>query len=308
MRSDTHRDGKWTRRGLAGVATSDDSDGMAPTPFSFQHPADDSTCAQLHHAIAGGELEVHYQPLVSLGSGLVCGFEALARWRHPSEGLLAAATFISQAEQCGLVRDLDDWVLQQVCRQVTEWQEDVLIAPGFRIAVNMSGCEFVNDDMWRRMEDVMRETGAHPECLGIELTETHRLADLCAARNNINSLRTLGVEVSLDDFGTAYATFDQLRMLPFDVLKLDRDITSAADTTVGAAFITAAVELARRLEIDVVAEGIETEEQATLMRRYGCHRGQGYLWSQALPVAQATTLLETGRFPGYSSGQRSVSC
>ncbi|MEQ1698491.1 MAG: EAL domain-containing protein [Ilumatobacteraceae bacterium] len=274
---------------------------MAPTPL-LHRLVDDSTCVRLHHALANGELEVYYQPLVSLGSDVVCGFEALARWRHPTDGLLTAAAFIPRAEQCGLIRELDDWMLQAVCRQVAEWQEDVLIAPGFRIALNMSGCEFVNDDMWRRMEDVMRATGAHPECLGIELTETHRLADLCAARRNITSLRTLGVEVSLDDFGTAYATFDQLRMLPFDVLKLDRDITCAAGTTVGAAFITAAVELARRLEIDVVAEGIETEEQATLMRGYGCGRGQGFLWSPAIPADRATALLENGRFPTPAVG------
>jgi EAL domain-containing protein (putative c-di-GMP-specific phosphodiesterase class I) len=267
----------------------------------LHRPADQAACAQLHRALTADELEVHYQPLISLASGLVCGFEALARWRHPEQGLLTAAAFIPQAEQCGLVRDLDDWMLEAVCRQVAEWQEDVLIAPGFRVAVNMSGCEFVNDDIWRRMEELMRETGAHPECLGIELTETHRLEDLCAARRNINSLRTLGVEVSLDDFGTAYATFDQLRMLPFDVLKLDRDITSAADSQVGAAFITAAVELARRLEIEVVAEGIETVEQADLMRRYGCRRGQGWFWSRAIPAVDATELLVSGRFPDTTS-------
>jgi len=254
-------------------------------------------CAFLHQAILDGDIEVHYQPLIALGSNLACGFEALARWRHPTEGLLTAAAFIPQAEACGLVRELDDWMLHAVCRQVAAWQDDVLIAPGFRVAINMSGSEFVNDDVWRRMEEVIRVTGALPGCLGIELTETHRLDDPCAARRNIGSLRTLGVEVSLDDFGAAYATFDQLRQLPFDVLKLDRDITSAASTAVGAAFITAAVELARRLEIEVVAEGIETEEEADLMRRFGCRRGQGYLWAPAIPADAATKLLETGNFP-----------
>lgn len=296
---------RWHRRestkGRAGLVVEppgDDSGDMPPIILpSTPHAADPSVCARLHHALANDELEVHYQPLVALGSGLVCGLEALARWRHPTEGLLPAAAFIAQAEACGLVRELDDWVLQAVCRQVADWQDDVLIAPGFRVAVNMSGCEFVNDDMWRRMEEVMHMTGAHPGCLGIELTETHRLADLNAAQRNISCLQTLGVEVSLDDFGTAYATFNQLRLLPFNVLKLDRDITSASGTAVGAAFITAAVELARRLEIEVVAEGIETQEEAALMRRFGCRRGQGYLWSRALPAAEVTALLVNGRFP-----------
>lgn len=274
---------------------------MAPITL-ITHPVpgtavDPGICARLHHAIARGELEVHYQPLISLASGLVCGFEALARWHHPTEGLVSAAAFIPQAEACGLIRELDDWMLQAVCQQVAEWQDDVLIAPGFRVAINMSGCEFVSDGMWRRMEEVMLATGADPHCLGIELTETHRLVDIVAARHNIGSLRTLGVEMSLDDFGTAYATFNQLRLLPFDVLKLDRDITAAADTPVGSAFITAAVELARRLEIEVVAEGIETEAEAALMRQFGCRRGQGYLWARALPAGDATTLLEGGGFP-----------
>jgi len=278
----------------------DESDHMPTSPFATTCTDETSTCALLHQAIVQGGLEVHYQPLISLGSGLVRGFEALARWNHPTRGLLSAAEFIPQAESCGMIRDLDDWMLQAVCRQVAAWQDDVLIAPGFRVAINMSGCEFVTDDMWRRMEVIMRVTGAHPQCLGIELTETHRLEDLATACHNIGSLRTLGVEVSLDDFGTAYATFDQLRLLPFDVLKLDRSITCSAHTTVGAAFISAAIDLARRLEIDVVAEGIETEEAAGLMRRFGCRLGQGYLWSPAVPAAAATRLLETGCLPDAS--------
>jgi EAL domain-containing protein (putative c-di-GMP-specific phosphodiesterase class I) len=252
-------------------------------------------CAQLHQALLRDELEVHYQPVVELASELVVGFEALARWPHAEFGLLAAGAFVPQAEACGLVRDLDDWVLNAVGRQVAEWQDDVLFGPGFRVAINMSGCEFVGDDPARRMEEMMRATGARPSCLGLELTETFGLGDLRAARNSIVRLRGLGVEVSLDDFGAAYATFDQLRLLPFDVLKLDAGITAASDSGIGGAFVGAAVDLARGLSIDIVAEGIETAAQAERMRRAGCRRGQGYHWAPALSPAAATRLLETGR-------------
>jgi EAL domain-containing protein (putative c-di-GMP-specific phosphodiesterase class I) len=252
-------------------------------------------CAQLHLALLHDQLEVHYQPVMDLDNELVVGFEALARWPHPECGLLNAGAFVPQAEACGLVRDLDDWVLQTVGRQVAEWQDDVLFGPGFRVAINMSGCEFVGEDPARRMEEMMRETGARPSCLGLELTETYGLGDLRAARRSIERLRELGVEVSLDDFGAAYATFDQLRLLPFDVLKLDAGITAASHTPIGGAFVAAAVELARGLSIGIVAEGIETPEAAERMRRAGCRRGQGFHWAPALAPAAATRLLETGR-------------
>jgi EAL domain-containing protein (putative c-di-GMP-specific phosphodiesterase class I) len=265
-------------------------------PFDRDLPV----CAQLQQALVYGGLEAHYQPVVAMHSGLVVGFEALVRWRHPTRGLLNASQFIPEAEACGLVRDLDDWMLQAVCRQLAEWQEDVLVAPGFRVAINMSGQEFVGDDLWRRLEEVLEMTGADPRCLGIELTETHKLGDLGDACRNIERLRAAGVEMSLDDFGTAYATFDQLRLLPFDVLKVDRDITSSANTPIGAAFIHAAVDLARSLDMTIVAEGIETFEQAQLLRSLGCRRGQGFHWSRALSAQASTRLLELGRLEGLS--------
>lgn len=281
-------------------ALSAHSDGMA-LPFDSENLPTIAAmplgqlCSQLHHALRHDELEVHYQPVVELASDLVVGFEALARWPHPQCGLLTAAAFVPQAEVCGIVRELDDWVLHAVGRQVAEWQDDVLFGPGFRVAVNMSGSEFVGDDPALRMEEMMRVTGARPGCLGLELTETFGLGDLRAAGRSILRLSSLGVEVSLDDFGSAYATFDQLRLLPFDVLKLDRGITAASATPIGEAFVAAAVELARGLSLEIVAEGIETPEQADVMRRAGCHRGQGYRWAPAMSAHDATRLLETGR-------------
>lgn len=255
------------------------------------------SCTELAHAIQHGELDVHYQPIVDLMSGVVVSLEALVRWRHPVLGTLGADSFVPLAEECGLILDVDKWVLGATCHQIQQWQHDVLVGPGFRVAVNVSGHELSDERLIATIESALSATGAHPACLTVELTETADLTNVDAARRTMCHLRSMGVRVALDDFGASYATFERLRHLPFDSIKVDKAVIQTAQWPVGEAFVVAAVELGRSLGMSVIAEGIETQALAELARGLGCDYGQGYLWSPALTAPQAGLLLETGRFP-----------
>ena len=260
-------------------------------------------CDQLRRALQHGELELHYQPVVDLITGLVTGLEALVRWRHPDDGVLPAGAFIPTAERCGLIADVDAWVLEAAVAQIAAWEEDVLIAPGFRVAVNVSAVEFADAALVRRIASTLQEHGARPECLTVELTETSELRDLAAAHRNVRALKQLGVHVGLDDFGAEYATFERLRSLPFDLVKLDREVTTSASSRVGAAFVRAIVGLGDGLDMQVIAEGIETAAQAAVAAGLGCTLAQGHLWSPPLPASAVTRILESGTGLRRTSGE-----
>ena len=251
-------------------------------------------CDELRQALIARELELHYQPIVALATGLVVGLEALVRWNHPSRGLLPAGAFVPTAEACGLSAALDTWVLDEAARQIAAWQDDVLIAPGFRVAVNVSGTDFADSSLAQRVAETLRQHNADPRCLTVELTETVDVRDITAAHRTVRSLQQLGVRVALDDFGAEYATFQRFRFLPFDEVKLDREITIAAASRVGAAFVRAIVGLGDGLGMDVVAEGIETPAQAAVAAELGCSLAQGYLWSPPRTSAAVTRILVEG--------------
>lgn len=255
-------------------------------------------CSELASAIEDDALALHYQPVIDLRQGIVVGLEALVRWPHPDRGMLTAGAFVPDAEACGLIEHLDDWVLATACRQIAAWQDDVLIAPGFRVAVNISGYDFADHRLPDRVGTALADSGADPECLTVELTETFDLVDLVTTHRSFRTLRQLGVNVSLDDFGTAYATFQRLRYLPFDEIKLDREVMASAGTPVGMAFVNAAVDLGRSLGMRTIAEGIETSEQADQARELGCDLGQGYFWSPSVPAEAIGDLLVHGSFAG----------
>jgi EAL domain-containing protein (putative c-di-GMP-specific phosphodiesterase class I) len=253
-----------------------------------------STCHELARAIEQGELEVRYQPTVRLSDAMVTGFEALVRWRHPELGLLPAAAFLSLAEDCGLVHALDEWVRDEVFTQLAVWQDDAVVGPGFRVAVNISGLELGRDDLAREVGDSIARTGVDPRGIVLELTETCRIVDLAAATRSARLLHELGVELALDDVGSQYATFELLRSFPLDVLNIDRAVVAGCDAEIGEAFTRAVVDLAGPLASRILAEGVETTWQADLLREAGCHEGRGYQWSPALPVAEAEQLLVSG--------------
>jgi EAL domain-containing protein (putative c-di-GMP-specific phosphodiesterase class I) len=267
---------------------------LTPSPSSVE---------DLARAIDREQLALHYQPIVNLVDETVVGFEALVRWPHERRGLLGAAAFVPLAEASGLVHALDDWVLMTACRQLAAWQEDVLIGPGFRMAINVSGAEVTGDALVERVNHALDVTGADPRGLTVEVTETWVIASIDAARRSFDGLHALGVELALDDFGSQHATFARLHSLPFDVLKIDRDFVVDSGTSIGKGFLRTIVELGDLLGSRLVAEGIESAAQAATLRGLGCHEGQGFRWAPGVPAEEAERILDGSRSAATLLGQ-----
>jgi diguanylate cyclase (GGDEF)-like protein len=248
----------------------------------------------LRRGIADGELEMHLQPIFHLsedGSDSVWGAEALVRWQRPGHGLVPPNDFVPVAEQSSLIFDVERWVLRTACQRAAAWRRKDSMC-SLRIAVNISGRHLMDGELVNELETALRLSGADPTMIELELTESHLLADLDRARSVLDSIRAMGVTVAVDDFGTGFSSMSYLRNLPVDVIKVDRTFVSQAgadgfDSTV----VTAMVNFGRVLDIDVVAEGVETEEQLDYVRSRGCNRAQGYLLARPLPVGQAEAVI-----------------
>jgi EAL domain-containing protein (putative c-di-GMP-specific phosphodiesterase class I) len=251
----------------------------------------------LLQALAQDEFVLAYQPTVNLVDQTVTGLEALARWAHPRLGLLSAARFIPLAERYGMIREIDDWVFRTACRQLADWQEDVLVSPDFRMALNVSGLEVDGQHLVDRLVAVIGDTGVDPHGLMIEVTETCLIESVEEARHTADGLHALGAKLALDDFGIQYASFRRLHALEFDVLKIDREFVTNVDTELGRAFVGALVELGNSLGALVIGEGVETSEQAAQLKAIGCHEGQGFRWAPGLSVEQAEQVLARGEWP-----------
>jgi EAL domain-containing protein (putative c-di-GMP-specific phosphodiesterase class I) len=241
----------------------------------------------LARAIDQDELALHYQPVVDLHTGAVAGFEALSRWHHPQLGLLGADAFVPVAESYGLSRPLTDWVLRRACTQLASWQADVLVTPEFRVAVNISVDEMDGDGIVGHVARAVETAGVDPRGLVVEIAETRRVDGLADAIRTIDGLHELGVGVAVDNFGSPDAAFPLLCTLPVDELKLDRHLVSETTHPAGRALVGTLIRFGRELGTRVVAEGVETSDQAALLRSMGCAEGQGFLWAPALPVAEA---------------------
>jgi diguanylate cyclase (GGDEF)-like protein/PAS domain S-box-containing protein len=237
---------------------------------------------------------VYYQPIVSLKTGLVVGFEALVRWQHPERGLVSPMEFIAMAEETGLITPLGLWVLNESCRQIIKWQSLQLPAANshLTVAVNLSGKQFSEPDSIDQIKQVLQETGVDTRCLKLEITESVVMEDGEAAAAMLSQLRELGIELCIDDFGTGYSSLSYLHKFPIDTLKIDRSFVSR----IGPAgenleIVKAIVMLARSLEMEVVAEGVENPVQLAQLRGLGCEYGQGYFFSKPLDSEAATALL-----------------
>ncbi len=236
----------------------------------------------LRHALERQELRLVYQPQVSLSSGAIVGLEALARWHSPQWGEVPPTEFIGVAERSGLIGALGQWVLDTACRQWVTWRAAGLPAP--RVAVNVSPHQLRRGDLALAVQRVLLDTGMDPRGLGIELTESAVMDDPARAGQALSELRALGVEVALDDFGTGYSSLACLRSLPIDVVKLDRSFVSDLDSAPESMALTRAIlTMAHGLGMQVLAEGVENEEQLNLLRTKGCDLIQGYWFSP--PVA-----------------------
>jgi predicted signal transduction protein with EAL and GGDEF domain len=245
--------------------------------------------SKLRRALEQGEFVLHYQPQLSLQSGAVMGFEGVVRWQEPDLGLVGPDEFIPIAEETGLILRLGEWILREACRQAAAWDaRGVCPVP---IAVNLSPHHFRGQDLAARIEGILAETGTPPQRLGVEITESVLLHDPELAIETLRRLRALGVYIALDDFGTGYSSLSYLRRLPADALKIDRSFLAEIASEPSAAALTASiVAMGIALGLRVVAEGVEDERQRELLRAWGCHEAQGFLFARAVPADEAERL------------------
>ena len=237
----------------------------------------------LRRAIENDELVLFYQPQIDYGSGLVVGAEALVRWQHPTLGLLLPAEFIPLAEDTGVIAQLGAWVIRSACIEARRWQD--LGHETLRVAVNVSASEFQQPEFLENVSQVLTETGLGGERLELELTETTLMENAEATVRLLNEIRNLGVTIAIDDFGTGYSSLSYLKRLPIDMLKLDRSFVEGITTDPDdAALVTAVINLAHKLRLKVIAEGVETDEHLSFLRRCRCDRGQGYLSGKPMPA------------------------
>jgi EAL domain-containing protein (putative c-di-GMP-specific phosphodiesterase class I) len=239
----------------------------------------------LRSAIDRNELSMHYQPLVDIQDGSLFGFEALLRWQHAEFGNIPPNKFIPIAEESGLIVPITIWILKQTTVQLAKWQK---IAPEYRnliVSVNISGKHFYNDDLLEDVERALSLSGISPTTLKLEITESAAMENAEHTINMLNRLKKLGVQLSIDDFGTGYSSLSYLHRLPFDTLKIDRSfVYSVGEGGENSEILQTIISLAKNLKKKVIAEGIETEDQLTLLRNLGCDYGQGYLLARPQTV------------------------
>ncbi len=243
--------------------------------------------SDLHHAHMSGALEIHYQPLVTLNSGEVSGFEALLRWPHPERGYIPPSEFIPIAEECGLIAPITDFVLHRACRDATTWPKKA------RLAVNMSPQRFRIGNVFQAVSEALKASGLEPERLELEITEALLLENSESVLSILHAIRGLGVRISMDDFGTGYSSLSYLRMFPFDKIKIDGSfVRGIGFGNESQAIIRAIMGLGSSLGMTITAEGIETESEQAFLRAVGCDEGQGFLYSKARPVAEVPRILD----------------
>lgn len=247
----------------------------------------------LRNALRSGELAVWYQPEVNLLTGHVRSVEALLRWHHPSGNVLTAGRFIEVAIETGLIIEIGYWVLEEVCASAARWQIHDLI-----VRFNLSPRQLAEAELLSRLDSAVDRHGIEPASLCAEITETVLLRDNSVMRENLIGLSERGVKIAIDDFGTGYASLSYLRQYPVDLIKIDRSFVADIGTDESDRDLTAAVvALARRLGIDVTAEGIEEPAQADILKDLGCRFGQGYLYSPAVAADRIDAMLSAPRTP-----------
>lgn len=235
----------------------------------------------LPQALSKQQFALEYQPVVDLKSGMLTGVEALLRWHHPQLGLVSPTRFISIAEDTGLILPISDWVLNTACAQVRRWQLAGWLEA--TVAVNLSTREFARNDLPQRIAAILREHQLRPQQLTLELTESMVMSDPTNAAELINELSEMGVQVALDDFGTGYSSLAYLKRFRLGCLKVDRSFVSGAASSSGdQSIVRAVIALGKTLDMKVIAEGVETLEQANFLRQSGCDDAQGYFYSQAV--------------------------
>ncbi len=268
--------------------------------FGYEKKARRRLEGDLANALKERQFELHYQPIVDAKTGATHSCEALMRWRHPSEGLIPPMDFIPLAEETGLIVAMGEWAIQQACKDASAWPNAI------GVTVNLSSSQFSCSDLFGTVSNALSRSRLRPDRLELEITESVLLRDDPSTLQTLHRLRALGVRIALDDFGTAFASLSYLRSFPFDTIKIDRsfvrEVPQRADCT---AIIEAMAGLAKKLQMSTVAEGIETQQQASAAESAGCDQLQGFLFSRPIPAAEIVVLLQKASVPkGRSTRSR----
>jgi diguanylate cyclase (GGDEF)-like protein len=249
--------------------------------------------SELRQALKKGQFVLHYQPKVNIVTGKSSGMEALIRWQHPTRGLILPGSFIDIAEETGLLTPISQWTVLAVCRQIRLWQQQGVT--GLSVAINLSASFFQHADFEETIEAALRETGVSPGCLELELTEATIMSDPQRVLGSMAAMKALGLQLSIDDFGIGYSCLSYLTKLPVDKLKIDqsllRNIASDADNM---AVVRAVLNIGRSMQLEVIAEGVETASQLAWLQAEGGVEAQGYYFSRPLPEKGMTALLKQG--------------
>jgi diguanylate cyclase (GGDEF)-like protein/PAS domain S-box-containing protein len=255
--------------------------------------------AKLRYALENEELTLYYQPIVAVDTGAAQGFEALLRWQPSGSNLIPPGTFIPLAEQCGLIVPISAWVLKKACLEAANWQQRYPADPPLYVSINISSKHFSHAGFIGHVQDALEESAVDPQCITIELTESLAMNDVAATGQTMSQLRTLGVKLSIDDFGAGYSSLSYLRRFPVDTLKIDQSFVKTMDAE-NYAIVKTIVGLARNLDLKVIAEGVETINQRQLLALAGCGSAQGYLFAEPMPAKSVGVFIEANR---RNSGQ-----
>ena len=248
----------------------------------------------LWRALERDELTLDYQPIVSLRTGGIAGFEALLRWMHPSRGMVSPLEFISVAEETGLIIPIGQWVLNQACRQTREWQKRYPQKPPLQVSVNLSPKQFMQRDLIDQISLALDSGGLSPASLKVEITEGMVMQNVESTMQMLGQLQALGIAISLDDFGTGYSSLSYLHRFPISTLKIDQSfVSSMSNNQESLEIVRTILGLARNLKMEVIAEGVETLEQAVELRAMNCEYGQGFYFSKALNASSAVRFLSS---------------
>ena len=239
---------------------------------------------ELKEALDNDALRLFYQPIIGLASGKIEGFEALIRWNHPSKGFISPETFIPIAEDSGLILEISRWVVLEACRFLEKIKE-TYPTDDFFMSVNFSATDFSDASFKSYIQYVLNETGIRPEQLHLEITERLLMSNPSSARDTLDECRKEGMLVSIDDFGTGYSSLSYLHHFPIDILKIDRSfINNMVEDQSAMELVRSIVSLGHNMKMKIIAEGIETEEQAQMLRGIGCDQAQGFMYAKPMPA------------------------